>query len=125
MTDYIEVTIPGEGTASETFAWIPNAVLAVENRYEGVKKNFDNGASISFPTVGKNRRIWKLTFDYRTETERDAILAFIESRIGAEEAFYWIPPDATVAIKVCSGDPVASKIAPDVYIITVEFEEVF
>jgi len=43
---------------------------------------------------------WTLTFAERSDTERDAILAFLEERAGAE-SFDWIPPRGTAGKYVC------------------------
>ena len=125
MTDFTEATIPTEGTASTTFTWTPDAAVQVESNYKSVNRNFENGSSLSFSKLYKNRREWKLNFAYRDETERDEIFAFINSRVGSEEAFNWTPPEGSALKVCCIGEPVSDKIAPDVYSIVLNFQEVF
>lgn len=43
---------------------------------------------------------WSLTFANRTDTERDAIAAFLEARNGVE-SFDWTPPRGTAGKYVC------------------------
>jgi phage-related protein len=43
---------------------------------------------------------WSLTFSERTNTERDAILAFLEAR-AAVESFDWTPPRGDAGKYVC------------------------
>lgn len=43
---------------------------------------------------------WSLNFMNRTDTERDAILAFLEARAGVE-SFDWTPPRGTAGKYVC------------------------
>lgn len=43
---------------------------------------------------------WSLTFANRTDSERDAILAFLEARGGVEN-FDWTPPRGTAGKYVC------------------------
>lgn len=44
---------------------------------------------------------WALTFANRTDTERDAIAAFLEARNGSE-SFDWTPPRGSASKYVCS-----------------------
>lgn len=44
---------------------------------------------------------WKLTFAYRTNTERDNIVGFFEQRGGAE-SFDWTPPRGSAGKYICS-----------------------
>ena len=43
---------------------------------------------------------WGLTFSNRTDSERDAIAAFLEARAGVE-SFDWTPPRGTAGKYVC------------------------
>ena len=47
-----------------------------------------------------NPKEWTLTFSNRTDTERDAILSFLDAR-GGTESFDWTPPRGTAGKYVC------------------------
>jgi len=127
MTDYIELSVGDEGTATETFAWVPDYVVPVKERFDGEVQPFEAGYAQTFPRLNKVRRLWRLRFLNRDEAEKDAIEAFIEARVGAEEAFYWTPVDGASAIKVCAGESSikSTKKNPDIYDIQLTFEELY
>lgn len=50
--------------------------------------------------LNTNRKQWSLLFNNRTNTECDAIVAFLEARAGAEN-FDWIPPRGVIGKYVC------------------------
>lgn len=47
---------------------------------------------------------WNLTFNSRTDTEANAIIAFLEARYGVT-AFTWTPPGQTQKKWICSSWP--------------------
>jgi len=126
-TNYDELPIGTEGSAIETFLWLPDYTIVTEEMFASVEKEFENGCRVSFPTQNRTRRRFEVNFLNRDETERDAIAEFIEARIGGEEAFYFTPEDETVAIKVClDGDGISiSKKNPDIYDLKAVFLEIY
>jgi len=50
--------------------------------------------------LNTNPKEWTLRFANRTDTERDAIAAFLDARGGAE-SFDWTPPRGTAGKYVC------------------------
>ena len=50
--------------------------------------------------LNTNPKEWSLRFDNRTDTERDAITAFLDARAGVE-SFDWTPPRGTAGRYVC------------------------
>lgn len=50
--------------------------------------------------LNTNPKEWSLTFSNRTDTERDAIVAFLDAR-GGMESFDWTPPRGTAGKYVC------------------------
>lgn len=66
---------------------------------------------------------WSLTFANRTDTERDAIAAFLEARAGAE-SFDWTPPRGTAGKYVC-GEWQVSLLNCNNNTITATFRQVF
>lgn len=127
VVDYDEVAIAGEGSASQTFSWKPDYMIPVIEKFEGERQGFEAGYVQTFPKFRKTRRTFDLRFMARDETEKDNILAFINSRVGSEEAFYFQPEDETANIKVCAiKDKVrVTKVSPDVYNISLDFEEIY
>jgi phage-related protein len=66
---------------------------------------------------------WTLTFSERTDTERDAILAFLEVR-AAVESFDWTPPRGDAGKYVCEEWQVTMR-AYNFNTIQATFREVF
>ena len=127
MPVYNELPVPGEGTATETFSWIPSYATPIEEKFDTRKFEFEAGYEQSFPAFTKTRRSFKASFISIDETVRDAILAFIEARVGSTEAFYLTLPDETVPIKVCAiEDSVKStKVNPDIFNVEITFLEIY
>ena len=127
MTDYNEVAIPGEGTATQTFTYVPDFTLPTVEQFDGIRKDFERDYEQTFPRFSKTRRKFLLRFNTRDETEKDNILAFIEARVGAEEAFYYTPVDESAAIKVCAikSSIKSVKVSPDIYNLSLELLELY
>ncbi len=127
MTDYTELSVSDEGTAVETFTWTPDYVVPVKERFDSRVQPFEDGYAQTFPKFSKTRRSWSLRFMNRTEAEKNAIEAFFEARVGAEEAFYWTPIDESSASKVCfeKSSIKSTKVNPDIYRIQLTIEELF
>lgn len=50
--------------------------------------------------LNANKKEWSLLFTYRTNAERETIVAFLEARAGAE-SFDWTPPRGVSGKYVC------------------------
>lgn len=70
-----------------------------------------------------NPKEWGLIFAERTDTERDAILAFLDARGGAE-SFDWTPPRGSAGKYVCEEWQVTLR-ACNFNTITAKFRQVF
>lgn len=84
-----------------TFSYIPD-FDAVESQRPIVRRaKFGDGYEqrIRFG-LNTDPREWRLTFDNRTDTERDNILSFLEAR-GGVESFDWTSPLGSVGKYVC------------------------
>lgn len=66
---------------------------------------------------------WSLTFMNRDDTERDAILGFLEAR-GGVESFDWTPPRGTAGKYICS-EWQATLINCNNNTVTATFKQVF
>lgn len=51
--------------------------------------------------LNTDKKRWQLTFLNRTDSEREAILTFLEARAGVE-SFTWTPPRGTTGKYICS-----------------------
>jgi phage-related protein len=84
-----------------TFTWTPS-FEATESSKPRVRK-FQAGdgyeTRIRFG-LNTDPKEWPLTFAERTNTERDAILAFLEARAGAER-FDWTSPRGIAGKYIC------------------------
>ena len=68
-------------------------------------------------------KTWSLSFNNRSDTERDNILAFLRAR-GAVESFDWADPNGYSAKWVCS-EWQTNQISPNFNNITASFRQVF
>lgn len=73
--------------------------------------------------INTNPLVFPLTFANRSQTEADAIIAFLRAR-GGVEAFDWTPPGGEAGRYVCRAWK-NSRAAPGAYTITATFEQVF
>jgi len=126
-TNYTELAVGGEGSAIETFVYLPDYTITVEDRFYGIEKEFERGYVQTFPWFRKTRRRLELNFINRSKTERDAIAQFVADRVGSEEVFYFEPEDEDMPIKVCVAQDtiVITKKNPDIYDIKFEVEELY
>lgn len=81
--------------ALNTFTWIPSYGADEDHKPRVIKIDFGDGYSQRLPD-GLNTDLMKrnLSFQNRTTTEADAIIAFLKNEKGAT-AFYWTPPGGT------------------------------
>lgn len=84
-----------------TFTWTPSfeATEASKPRVHKFQAGDGYEARIRFG-LNTNSKEWTLTFSERTDTERDAILAFFDAR-AAVESFDWTPPRGSAGKYVC------------------------
>lgn len=84
-----------------TFTWTPSFEATESSRPRVRKTAFGDGYEqrIRFG-LQTNPKEWSLTFSERSDSERDAILAFLDARGGAE-SFDWTPPRGTAGKYVC------------------------
>jgi len=73
--------------------------------------------------INQNPRVWNLAFNGRTETEADAIDAFLEATKGVAY-FDWTPPTGSAGRWICR-DWDRSIVDIDCHNISASFEEVF
>ena len=66
---------------------------------------------------------WRLTFNNRTDTERDNITGFLEAR-GASESFDWTPPYGSAAKWGCD-EWQTTMVAANINSIQATFRQVF
>lgn len=84
-----------------TFTYTPSFTATEESQPRVRTVQYGDGYSQRL-TYGLNTdpKSWRLTFLYRTDTERDNILTFLEARGGAE-SFDWTPPRGSAGKYIC------------------------
>lgn len=84
-----------------TFTWIPSfsATEVSKPLVRRVKLGDGYEHRIRFG-LNTDLKEWQLNFDYRTDTERNQILDFLEAR-GGWDSFTWTDPHGTTGQYVC------------------------
>jgi phage-related protein len=84
-----------------TFTYTPSfeATEASQPRVSKFKAGDGYEQRIRFG-LNTNPKEWNLRFDNRTDTERDAIAAFLDARAGVE-SFDWTPPRGSAGKFIC------------------------
>jgi phage-related protein len=99
--------------------WSPQAEIAprvLEAKFgDGYQQRTADG-------INTSQRMFQLQFKNRSDTERDAIIAFLEARNGVE-SFDWTPPVGSAGKWVCK-HWTESPTQVDRNTITAKFEEV-
>lgn len=72
--------------------------------------------------LNSNLKVWTLTFNQRSESEGDAIDAFLEDK-GGVTAFEWTPPGESESVFVCR-EWTLTIVHGNLYNITAVFHEV-
>ncbi len=85
-----------------TFTWTPDfgAQLVEKPRVHSVRFGERGFEAREVDGINTLPEVWTLTFNSRTDSERDAILAFLRARAGLE-SFDWTSPVGTVGKWVC------------------------
>jgi phage-related protein len=120
-------------SGTRTFTWAPDFQAQVNYQPNVVVAKFGDGYEqrVQFG-INANPQKWNLTFKARSDSEANAIDAFLQTA-GALSSFYWTPPGQTVSLKwVCrkwAKTPVAGNgtAANPAYLwdLTVPVEQVF
>ena len=85
-----------------TFTWSPSyePVESSEPRVRRFQAGDGYEQRVRFG-LNTDPKEWGLSFNERSDTERDAILTFLEAR-GGYESFDWTPPRGSAGKYVCS-----------------------
>lgn len=84
-----------------TFTYTPEFGAAVTHKPTVRAVKFGDGYEQRLAYgINTNPRVWDLRFASRSNTEADAILAFLEAR-GAVESFDWTPPSGSAGKWIC------------------------
>lgn len=123
--DRASKALAGEGTASLTYPQTPDMVFEERERFQTRKVESDHGYETTHSRFPASRRMWTATHFSISKTQRDTIMAFIEARLGAEEAFNFtlVETGGTVKVRFLPETIRAEKKAPDVYDVTFQLEE--
>lgn len=107
-----------------TFTWTPSfeATEASKPRVRKFQAGDGYEQRVRFG-LNTDPKEWSLTFSERDNTERDAILAFLEAQ-GGVQSFDWIPPRGDAGKYVCEEWQVTLR-AYNFNTIQAKFREVF
>jgi phage-related protein len=107
-----------------TFTYTPDFTANLTKRPRVRQVSFGDGyEQRTADGINTIRALWSLSFNTRTDAERDAILGFFEARAGIE-AFDWTPPTGSAGKFVCR-EWTTSLERFGINNITVTFEQVF
>lgn len=109
-----------------TFTWTPDFGYQKETRFNVRKTQFGDGYEQRV-RFGINTTVesYSLTFENRSNTEADAIEAFLDAR-GGTESFDWTPPTGSTSIKVvCDEAPSRTPVAYNLNTVRCTFRQVF
>ncbi len=107
------------------FNYVPDYPFRAIDRFQTIKYGFEYGYEQSWPVRAQSRRRFECVFGNRDKAERDAIMSFIEARVGSHQQFSWVPPDETdpITVHLKGVSARASKTNPDNYSIHLVLEE--
>jgi len=84
-----------------TFTYTPSFTASEESQPRVRTTQFGDGYSQRLRYgLNTDPKSWRLTFQNRSNTERDNILTFLEARGGAE-SFDWTPPRGSAGKYIC------------------------
>lgn len=107
-----------------TFTYIPDFSANLTKRPRVRQVSFGDGyEQRSADGINTIRAVWSLSFNARTDAERDGILDFLEAR-GGVESFDWTPPTGAAGKFVCR-EWNASLEAFGINNVNATFEQVF
>jgi len=88
--------------AATTFTWTPSYPTSEQSAPSVRTVKFGDGYEQRLRYgLRTDLKTWSLTFDNRSDTERDEILTFLEARGGVEQ-FNWTTPHGEARAFVCS-----------------------
>lgn len=106
------------------FTWVPDYGASLKPKVRVRNISFGDGyMQRSADGINPINRNPQLTFSNRTDSQADAIIAFLEAR-GGVEAFDFTPPGATAGKYICQ-DWDRVQVSYDVATVTATFIQVF
>ena len=107
-----------------TFTWVPDysAKLTMKPRVRSVQFG-DGYMQRSADGINTNPRAPALQFSNRTDSEADAIIAFLDSR-GGVESFDYTPPGGAAGKYICQ-EYDRTQVSYNVATVTASFKQVF
>jgi len=118
------VIFDDEGTSEVTFGYTPDLAFTVRGSFSTNELRTERGYVITHPKQPATRRTWRLLFQHRDQTDRDGILADVETLDAARGTFTFTEPvsGASIVASLVSGSVTSTKVNPGVY--TVSFDAV-
>ena len=108
-----------------TFTWTPEFGAQLTRQPVVKKATFGDGYEQRAQFgINNNPQKWSLQFQYRTDSETNAIDAFLSAR-AAVEAFDWTPPRSSTAIKVVCDTWSVEAVRNNLNTINATFRQVF
>lgn len=109
-----------------TFLWSPSyAGTSKDSKLKLRKAQFGDGyaqrTAVGINSVGQ---IWQVALDNRSQTDKDAIEAFLKAA-STGVSFNWTPPGEAIAVKVICEEWGVAPVGFEVFTINAVFEQVF
>lgn len=116
--------VPDEGSSQGTLPYQVEQAVGVDHARRVHRAQFSFPYSHSRPLGTASRRSYKVTW-LLTESERDTLVAFFESRDGGEQAFSWTAPgDSSSSLVALASGLDIKQLAPGAFEIKATLVEV-
>lgn len=89
------LAVAGEGTAVSSLTPEPDLPVETETRYETSEIPTDAGYVVTHPRFANARRILRLRWTNRSQTDESAFRAFFDSHKAGNVPFTWTPPEGS------------------------------
>lgn len=108
-----------------TFTWTPEFGAQASYQPSVKRAKFGDGYEQRAQFgINNNPQTWTLTFQFRTDTETNAINDFLTARRSVE-AFSWTPPRSSTAIKVVCDNWSVEAVKHNLNTVQATFRQVF
>lgn len=109
----------------ETFTWVPDFGGQKENAPTVTNVKFGDGYETRYAFgLNTNPQTWNISFENRSQTDSDAISAFLNARAGVE-AFQWTPPGESGPLLFVCRKWTKTFVRGGFYSFSMAFEQVF
>ena len=119
----ISLPVPGEGATQGTLPYRPETISSQSSAVIRSTMDFEFPYTVARPLATGSRRSYAVTW-VLTESERDTLVAFFESRDGSGTFTWTAPGDSTTSLAALNSPITISQQNPGAYVIQATLVEV-